>query len=535
LSAAYHLTGEREFFAAAERNLLAAAAFTDWNPGHFLDVALMSAALAIGYDWLHEDLSASSRATLRAALIEKGLRPALDSDQKHNWWYNAKMNWNQVCFGGLTPAALAIAEDEPELAGRFLDLLAKHHANGLSAYGPEGIYPEGPGYWRFGTGFTVLSLASLKSALGTEEPYGDLSAFFASAQVQARLTTPSGEFFGFGDAENGITPDPLLFWFAHRLDDPGLLTSQAQHFLPFLPPSDPGRFGFGNIYPLLYWQTPQAPASKTWSAWMGQGRVPLAVFRGPHQPLGSFYLAVKGGSPRDSHGHMDGGSFILEIDGVRWADDLGLQSYTQLEAVGINLFDSRQEGDRWRIFRYTNLAHNTLALDSTLLRVDGRATLGDFSAEPNSLGVTVDLGPLLSPDLKHALRRFQPRADGRGLDLTDDLAGLTPKSEVVWSLVTSASVELLNKGKGVGAVLTNRGRRLAVQLPDAPQGARVELASATGTADFDAPSPNHRILRFRAPAPSDGRVLLKVQLEMLPDAPPLEPASVSSLTNPPPL
>ena len=38
-----------------EEEMLAAAGFSDWNPGSFLDVAEMTTALAIGYDWLHDD------------------------------------------------------------------------------------------------------------------------------------------------------------------------------------------------------------------------------------------------------------------------------------------------------------------------------------------------------------------------------------------------------------------------------------------------------------------------------------------------
>lgn len=530
LSAAFHLTGERDLLEAAERNLLAAAAFENWNPDHFLDVATMSAALALGYDWLHDNLPADTLLTLRTALVEKGLRPALDPKQRHNWWHNAKMNWNQVCLGGMTLAALAIVEDEPDLAGRFLELLASRYTNGLSAYGPEGIYPEGPGYWRFGTSFTVLSLAALKSALGSEAPYENLAAFFASARVQTQLTTPSGEFFGFGDAENGRTPDPLLFWFAHRLNDTDLIAGQGIHFLPF---TKPAKFGFEYIFPLLYWRRPEASLPDSWSAWIGQGRVPLAVFRSPHRPRGDFYLAVKGGSPRDSHGHMDGGSFIFELAGVRWADDLGLQSYTQLEAEGVKLFDSRQNGDRWKIFRYTNFAHNTLTLDSGLHRVDGRATLRDFSAEPSNLGVTVDLLSLFAPDAAQALRRFQPHTSGGGLDITDDLAGLPANTEVGWSLVTSASITLHETG--LGADLSNRGRRLAVTMIAPPSGSKVELASATGPATFDAPTDGHRILRFKAPSTPDGRLVLKVRLEILPDSPAIVPAAARPLPlNPPP-
>ena len=36
--------------------MLAAASFENWNPKHFLDTAEMTAALAIGFDLLHNDL-----------------------------------------------------------------------------------------------------------------------------------------------------------------------------------------------------------------------------------------------------------------------------------------------------------------------------------------------------------------------------------------------------------------------------------------------------------------------------------------------
>lgn len=512
LSLAYHLTGEKPFLEIAERNLAAAAAFPDWNPSHFLDVAEMSAALALGYDWLRDDLSPAARTALRDALVEKGIRPALDPESRDNWWHTRKMNWNQVCLGGLTLAALAVADEKPDLARQALDLLARHHANGLVPYGPDGIYPEGPNYWRYGTSYTVLPLAALQTALGSEAPFTNLDAFFAGARVQARLIAPSGEPFAYGDTGPGAAPDPLLFWFAHRLGDPDLLADQGRHYHPYVPPSKPTALDWENIFVLLHWQTPPPPGHTTWSAWMGGGQVPIAVFRGPDTPRGAFYLAVKGGSPRDSHAHMDGGSFALELDGVRWADDIGGQNYTKLEALGIKLFDSRAGGDRWKIFRHANLSHNTLALDDTPHIVEARAALLDFSADPAALSVTADLKSTLSPKLDYALRRFRPRPDGLGLEVTDTLAGLKPGSTVTWTLVTRAEIAL----DGTAATLTRDGRRLAITAPDAPPGIRAEIASATGPADFDAPAPAHRILRYRIPVPADGRLLLQVRFSAMP-------------------
>jgi hypothetical protein len=87
LSAAYRFTGKRSYLQRAEKELLAAATFSDWNSSHFLDVAEMTAALAIGYDWLYNDLSAASRQTIHQAIIEKGLQPSLENQswiRSHN-------------------------------------------------------------------------------------------------------------------------------------------------------------------------------------------------------------------------------------------------------------------------------------------------------------------------------------------------------------------------------------------------------------------------------------------------------------------
>jgi hypothetical protein len=49
LAMAYHLSGDVEHVRRCEKEMLAAARFSDWNPSHFLDVAEMTFALAIGF------------------------------------------------------------------------------------------------------------------------------------------------------------------------------------------------------------------------------------------------------------------------------------------------------------------------------------------------------------------------------------------------------------------------------------------------------------------------------------------------------
>src|SRR4030042_602554 len=77
LALAYRWTGDEKYAAKAKENLLQVCAFSDWNPSHFLDVAEMSHAVGIGYDWLYGYLDEQTRAPVRTALIESGLQPGL--------------------------------------------------------------------------------------------------------------------------------------------------------------------------------------------------------------------------------------------------------------------------------------------------------------------------------------------------------------------------------------------------------------------------------------------------------------------------
>ncbi|MEI7947243.1 MAG: hypothetical protein WCJ02_11120, partial [bacterium] len=53
LSMAYRLTDDKRYAQRCAEEMTAIAAFTDWNPSHFLDVAEMTLAMSIGYDWLY--------------------------------------------------------------------------------------------------------------------------------------------------------------------------------------------------------------------------------------------------------------------------------------------------------------------------------------------------------------------------------------------------------------------------------------------------------------------------------------------------
>ena len=102
----------------------------------------------------------------------------------------------------------------------------------------------------------------------------------------------------------------------------------------------------------------------------------------------AIYVGLKAGSPSVNHAHMDVGSFIMEADGVRWAMDFGMQNYESLESNGVDLWNSKQDSQRWQVFRYNNFVHNTLTVNNSLQRVAGQATITGYSTMPSFMNAT---------------------------------------------------------------------------------------------------------------------------------------------------
>lgn len=51
----------------------------------------------------------------------------------------------------------------------------------MVGYGPDGGYPEGFGYWGYGTSFQVMLIAALESAFGTDNGLSQTPGFMESA------------------------------------------------------------------------------------------------------------------------------------------------------------------------------------------------------------------------------------------------------------------------------------------------------------------------------------------------------------------
>jgi len=485
LSAAYRFTGKTAYLKRAEKEMLSAAAFSDWNPSHFLDVAEMTAALAIGYDWLYDSLSNSTRKTIRQAILEKGLQPSL----KNKGWARGHNNWNQVCNGGITLGALAIMEDQPELAKKLV-----HRAvNGIQVvkklYDPDGAYPEGPGYWVYGTSYNVIFLAALESVLGTDFKLSQAPGFARAAAYYLHVTGPTGLYFNYPDSGSRGGFSPTVFWFAQKYDQPSLAWYQYQQWEDSS--KNPSRLVYSRFSPLtLLWFNGKQTIPKNLS-WMGRGSNSIAMFRSSWTDSEAVYLAIKGGSPSVSHGHMDVGSFVLDAEGVRWVVDLGPESYHKIESRGMSLWGRSQDAERWRIFRYNNLSHNTLVVNGQYQRVEGNAPIIRYSDEKLLPHVVFDMSEVYEGQLVKALRGAVILPTKEVL-IQDELKATNQSAKVRWAMVTPAQVSIESNKS---ALLKKEGKTMHFNvLTD--QEIQLKTYSTKPKADYDASNPGTRLIGF---------------------------------------
>ncbi len=498
LSLAWRLTGEKKYLDRARTELVAVAAFADWNPKHFLDVAEMTTAVAFGYDWLYPELDEPTRAALRDAIVTKGLVASRTTDA----WSRQTNNWNQVCNAGMTVGALAIADKEPALAAEMIARAVNTVPLAMHEYAPDGAYPEGPGYWGYGTTFNVIMISALQSVLGTDFGLAQQPGFFATADYYLHVIGPSGYYFNYSDAgRGGQGVSAAMFWFAARRDESYLLWNEWQK----LAASERSRRPDRTDPLLLVWMPPQQPKPTRPLAlsWTGRGTTPVAFHRSSWEPNAS-YIAIKGGTPFTNHAHMDVGSFVMDAEGERWADDLGSQDYNSLESKGVDLWNRKQESDRWKVFRLSTAAHNVLMFDGAPQRVDGNAPI----ALSGNGRTVVDLTSIYRGHVGDARRGVMLQPD-RSVLVQDEFTPSAATHEVRWAMLTRADVHLDAEGR---ATLSQHGKKLWLHVLE-PAHATLEIYPTNPPpAETDAPNEGTRMIGFRVKLAGEQPQRIVVQL-----------------------
>ncbi len=504
LGMTYQLTGEKKYLERCQAELLSAASFTDWNPSHYLDVAEMTLAMAIGYDWLYHDLDPESREIIYTAILEKGLKNSLEVTR----WIRASNNWGQVCHASMLAGALATLERNPAISARIIHRAIINLPRPMSAFAPNGAYPEGPGYWTYGTDFNVLGIDLLLKHLGTDFGLSDLPGFKETIDYMNIVTGPSGQTFNYADGGSGRSSDSCLWWFADHYGRPDILKYFELNAFKKYCASKPSKKGGNRLWSIgmLWLQTPPDDIQiKTPLHWSSESKHVITVHRTSWDNSNALFVGFKGGSPSGPHGHMDAGSFVLDYAGIRWAQDLGAQGYHGIESRGMNLWSNKQDSDRWKIFRLNNLSHNTLVIDEQLQLAKGYATLKSFQGEPDPQTV-LDLSNIYKGQatLVERTGKLLPSAE---FQISDRLEGLKPGAKVRWQMMTKTKPETTDSAT-IKLSVKDTSLKLTIKHDDAARWKIIDAEKPRN--EWDSPNRGCKLIAFETIAPENGKLNLSV-------------------------
>jgi hypothetical protein len=424
----------------------------------------MTFAVAIGYDWLHSTWTVPRRQQLREAIVRLGLEQSLPTYDKRTWWSRAVHNWNQVCNGGMAIGALAIAEEEPELAGKILQNALASLPLAMHEFGPDGGWAEGPGYWRYATEYNVYLLAALKTALGNDFGLSQLSGFSETGSFPLYFVGPTGRTFNYADAHDSWRGAPQLFWLATTFDRPAFAAHQRQYADESPSPLD---LLWGSDW-LTRTSDPQHPPRDRFF----EG-VSVVFLRSAWDDPQATFVGFKGGDNRANHGQLDLGSFVLDAIGERWFVDLGPDNYNLPGYFGSH---------RWNFYRCRAEGHNTLVVHSSagtssedVPDQDPRATapILKFHSQPERAFAITDLSAAYSHKADR-VRRGIALVNRRDVLIQDEI--VADKANEVWWFAHTPATITLDESNRV-ATLTQHDKTVYVSLLE-PQSATFQVMEA---------------------------------------------------------
>ncbi len=467
-----------QYAETARATMLAAAGFADWNPYHFLDVALMSTGLAFGYDWLYDWMIekgyTEDMEIIRNALCEKAFSPVMNDyngtayrtskytndGRARSYQWNSEgsvNNWRFVVSGGLSLGALAIVDelegDNLSMAHKVLSQSLLDIRPAISLFAPNGAYSEGLGYWGFANQYYQYHLGAMITATGTDFGYSDAPGLGKTASFVLAMNGPAS-VFNYHDSSRSKSsiPAQIMAW-AKYFDNPAVAIPRINLILDYR----------GGIQDFLYYD-------KSFLNSTEEDAEKDSLFK----EIGVF-TARSGGSTEDiwigfhadnplpgsSHAHNDAGSFVLDAFGQNFFLDLGADDYN-LENYSGGAYRTRAEGHNTIVINPSEHKYSDGTNDYYDQRYGSVATIDNCVMKPRGAFVKSNLTDVYADDVELAWRGMKLDDERRTVTVQDEIIMKAP-SEFYWFAHTDAEIEI-DETDGKTALLSKNGKTLMAQI-----------------------------------------------------------------------
>ena len=435
LSIAYLITGNSIYAERAWVEIEHVCEYADWNAySHFLDAGELMAAFAVAYDWLHDYLTDNQLAAMREAMMNNGIIPTYNVHHQiasgSSFWRTVNHNWNAVCNGGAIMAALAIIDDmeDKSICIDVIQNSIRSLEYMLPSFAPDGAWAEGPDYWKYTMRYISRMFSSLDATFGTDfglsrvEGFSDTGAFIAHLHGFAG----NASSYNFHDMWGGNINSSELFWLAKKNNDPSIGALRYKGI---------DLYGFKTELLDILWYLPEyenavinIPLDQKYRD------TELLSFRSSWSDKKGLYLAAHGGATNVNHYHIDGGSFVFDYKGIRWAEDLGVEDYN---------LDGMFDNKRNEYYRIRAESHNTIVINPSLdggQRMDAFSPITDFETNGNSAYGVIDLTSCYSDNATSVKRGFGIFDNKTTATIRDEIVLKNSNNTVYWFMTTKTDI-----------------------------------------------------------------------------------------------
>lgn len=484
VAAAYCLTGDKKYLDKVYTDMTNAFTWPDWGQDAYLCTAHMMYAFGVCYDWLYNDFTPQQRETILEGWIKQGFTPAVQAYEGYGvgtGWINAKNNWGMVCHGSNMVAAIAIANDKPELADYILAQGAMRIPQTFDEISAEGGYAETLGYWDYGIRHLVKIMGALDSSLqsGKKLPsvldFKDVEGLNNSGDFPIYYNGTTGAF-NFGDGVLDITHTPIMYYLSTKYNKPeytwyNLYTANNHPYASSMSAQ-------GAVLALM-WYNPnmnKAPEGgfaldKFYSSTETYGTNGISM-RSSWEDQNALYVAAHAGDETMSHSNLDAGGFVLDWNNKRWVYMYGRNTRGITDCYGWPNYNTKTENGRYTYYHTRGEANNTFIINPKQDKPDMYyqyfAEVSKYEAGVNTSYGVVNMTNT-NPDYESAQRGIMLTGNRDVVVVQDEIKAKAP-SEIYWFVNTDAEITIAEDGKS--ALWEYDGDRMLVRITAGPADAK---------------------------------------------------------------
>lgn len=455
LSFMYKISNEKKYAHRAWLELEAISnnkTFPNWNPSHFLDTAEMTNAASIGYDWLYNYLSEKQRSVIRNAILNKGLKPAMEFYSKNNSPMKGDNNWNSVCNGGISMGALAIGDEGGEFtstSSKILENSIKYLPVMLNNYTSDGAWYEGTTYWDYGTTYVAYFISALDSSLGTDYGLSQSSGLASTGYFPIYMSSSAG-MFNFADSKVDIVKSPVLLWLSNKFKN----GDYKLYYDKKINTKDINVMSF--IWGNKNKNIKETKLQKQDKYFKGLESVGL------HSSLlksDDYFIGFKAGTNNLNHSDLDIGTFVYDSFGIRWFCELGPENYTLPD-----YWNMKEDGTRWEYYRKRAEGQNTLVINPSSKpdqNVYAKTKIETFKSGSKKSFAIADITDAYNNDALSVKRGVALFKNNGKMIVQDEILNYDP-SNIWWFAHTQAKININEDKKS--AILSKNGKKILVSI-----------------------------------------------------------------------